>query len=204
MWSCPRRSVPADPPLLPASPTATRYRRPCARGSFSRFRRSAECAWGRLLLLTMDDGLNGFAFYSVHQQPIILGEPGQFFTTCVASQAVDELRASTFQDNFVFIHIILGVLGRPVANAPRRGLDDLHLSVSEGMIERRVIAVIAEKSANLAAFYFHVRPIQCGSILVSRHARIVAVLQFGSLHHCKHASRWFSCCFLGSILSLVE
>src|SRR5580700_1283810 len=142
MWSCPPRSDPTTPPPRPASPTKKRCPQPCGRGNSSRFRQFAGYAWKRLLHLAVQDTLGGLSFYAIHQQPIILGEPGQLFALCSAPQAVYKFRTALGQHYLILIHKILHMLGCPVPHAPGRGRVDLHLTVTNGMVERRIAAVV--------------------------------------------------------------
>src|SRR5580693_5987882 len=101
MWFCPPRSGPTTPPPRPALPTKKRCPQPCGRGNSSRFRRFEGYASKRLLHLAVQNTLGGLSFYSVHQQPIILGEPGQLFALGGAAQRVYKFWTSLAQHHFV-------------------------------------------------------------------------------------------------------
>ena len=99
----------------------------------------------RAELLASEFALRGFAFGPVHQQAVIVGEPGQLSVLWLNPSDIHQLRVPVLEDHLGFVDIILGMVRGAGPGAIRGRLDDVHLAVGKGVIERGIVARVAQK-----------------------------------------------------------
>src|SRR5215475_3809782 len=109
MWSCPRRSVRATPPLRPAARTARHHPPRGARDTSWRSPASRVCS---LFLLANQPAIGGRAVSPIYQQPIIVGVVGQTARpNGLVAAAVDHGGQAAGENYLVIGGVILAVLG---------------------------------------------------------------------------------------------